>query len=357
MKQGKTLSQLATEIERQARAKVDFVASCDQLHMAVPHPAGSPVIQIKGQPRDFGITAHAHRQLGDKCGIPAKYYDRCQSEDPELLALNVNAWMRKHHEPRLIRTLDGDMRAFLSNSYQRIDNLHVAEVVLPVLASTPSIEVVSCEITESRLYIKAVDHSVKAKVKGTRRVGDVVEAGVIIGNSEIGQGAIVVNPFFNFLACLNGMVRAKAGMRAQHLGTKLDADENLARILADDTRKASDRALLMKVRDVVRLAMDAAAFQRAIEAMEASTEDMMRGDVNEGVKILANDFGMTEGESSSVLRHLIQGGDLSRFGVMNAVTRTAADLESYDRATDFETMGGRVLDMSRAEWKRVAEAA
>jgi len=42
---------------------------------------------------------------------------------------------------------------------------------------------------------------------------------------------------------------------------------------------------------------------------------------------------------------------------MNAVTRTAEDLESYDRATEFETFGGAIVDLPRKEWQRIAIAA
>jgi hypothetical protein len=91
--------------------------------------------------------------------------------------------------------------------------------------------------------------------------------------------------------------------------------------------------------------------------MQQQTQQVVRGDPAKAIEVLADDFGMSDGERSSVLRHLIEGGDLSRYGLMNAVTRTAEDLESYDRATEFETMGGRVLDLPKAQWERVAEAA
>lgn len=352
MKNGKSIIELATEIQRQAKSKVDYISDTRNLKM---DPDLKLVIP-NGETKRLDVNDQAHRQIGDRIGIPAKYYDRMRSEAPQLLADNVNHWLREQPETRLVRTLDDKVRAFLSNRYQRIDNNHVAEVVLPVLSQTEGIEIMSAEITESRLYIKAVTHRVRAEVK-SRRVGDVVEAGVMISNSEIGMGSIQVQPFFYFLACLNGMVRNKEGMRAAHLGTRLDADENIAAILADDTRKLMDRSVLLKVRDVVRAAMDAARFQQAIDAMQQQTQQVVSGNPAKAIEVLADDFGMTDTEQSSVLRHLIQGGDLSRYGLMNAVTRTAEDLGDYDRATEFETMGGRILDLPKSQWERLAQAA
>ena len=50
-----------------------------------------------------------------------------------------------------------------------------------------------------------------------------------------------------------------------------------------------------------------------------------------------------------MLKHLIKGGDLSAWALANAVTRAAADLESYDRATEFEALGGKVIELPVAD--------
>lgn len=356
MKTGRSLIELATEIERQASSKVDYIVDTRKASMIVPE-GQSPKLQLaNGTTTTLGINTLAHRQLGERVGIPAKYYDRMLSADPELLAHNVNRWFEREPEQRLIRTLDGNARAFLSNRYQRIDNDHVAEVVLPVLLQAKDVEIASCEITESKLYIKAITHAVRAEISSRRR-GDFVEAGVIISNSEIGLGAVTVSPFFHFLVCTNGMIRNKEGIRANHVGTRMDADEFISGVLADDTRKAIDRSVLLKVRDVVNAAMSQVAFDKAIAAMQATTVQQITGSPVAAVEVLGNDFAFAESERSSILRHLIEGADLSRYGLMNAVTRAAEDLESYDRATEFEAAGGRILDLPANDWHRIAVAA
>lgn len=353
MKQGLSISELAAAIERNAAAKRDYVVDTRQLVMS---PTGTELVVPSMQDASFEVSDLAHRQICERLGIGSKYYDRMKQDRPALLAANVNEWFREEPERRLVRTLDGKARAFLSDRYQRIDNNHVAETVLPVLAGTPGIEVVSCDITDSRLYIKAVTHALRATVH-SRRVGDVVEAGVVVSNSEVGLGAVYVSPFFNFLVCTNGMTRQKEGLKAAHIGTKLDQDGDLAKLLADDTRKVLDRGVLLKVRDVLAAAMDEARFFKAIEDMERATDQLVGGDPAKAIELLANDLNLTDNERGSVLRHLIQGGDLSRYGVMNAVTRTAEDAATYDRASELEVLGGRVLDLPAANWSRIAEAA
>ena len=48
---------------------------------------------------------------------------------------------------------------------------------------------------------------------------------------------------------------------------------------------------------------------------------------------------------------------MSQYGLINAVTRTAEDAESYDRATELEMAGATVLDHKPTEWRDPALAA
>lgn len=365
MKQGKTLSQLAVEIERQAAAKKDYLASTSKLEaIVVPQGVeGTPTersdVQLaiqNGARNILPIGDIAHRQIADRLGIPGRYYDRMRAEQPALLARNINTWMQANPETRMIRTLDGQVRAFLSDKYQRIDNFDIANVVLPVLAGIPGVESVSTEITESRMYIKAISHDVTAKIITKRaQQGEIVQAGSMITNSETGQGAVSVKPYAMFLWCLNGAVIDK-GLRAAHVGRKLEASDEITMLLSDEAKAADDRAIMLKVRDVVRASFDLAKFSKWIETVQASTERKIEGDPGRAIELLASQFDMQEGERVSVLRHFIEGGDLSQFGLMNAVTRTADDLESYDRATEFETFGPSIIELPAGQWRSIATA-
>ena len=58
-------------------------------------------------------------------------------------------------------------------------------------------------------------------------------------------------------------------------------------------------------------------------------------------------------EQDSILNYLIQGGDLSLYGLSNAITRASQDVESYDRATTLEGIGWQVATMPGAQWKEI----
>ncbi len=78
--------------------------------------------------------------------------------------------------------------------------------------------------------------------------------------------------------------------------------------------------------------------------------------VEEVVEVTAKRFALNDGERSSVLKHLIRGDDMTQWGLANAITRAAQDVESYDRATELESLGGTIVELPQATWKVLATA-
>ena len=227
MKTGRSLTELAAEIERQAVSKKDYLADTRKMSIAMEPVVAygkdeAPHLILEGHEQKYGITDIAHRQIGTALGIPAKYYDKMLAEYPELLLKNINGWFGHEPAERMIRTLDGNMRAFLSNRYRRIDNMEVAQAVLPIIGEMEEARVESCEITESRMYIKVVNPRLETEVVP----GDVVQAGIIISNSEVGQGSVNIQPLVFRLVCTNGMVVNDASTRKNHVGRAGAAGEN-----------------------------------------------------------------------------------------------------------------------------------
>lgn len=351
MKAGLTLTELAQRIEANRAMKRDYIAPAAELRMHVDDDATASLI-VPGH-ATFPLLPTAHDQLGGYLEIPTKYYRRMQAEAPALLANNVNEWFaRSGGDRRMVRTLGGDCRALLSNRYQRIENEEIAQVVLPILGEIPDVQIRSCELTPRRMYIQAVS----PRVQGEVRKGDVVQAGVVISNSEIGYGAVMVAAMDYRLVCLNGAISAER-FRAYHVGRQVDDNDAL---WADDTRRADDRAVLLKVRDMVHAAVDAVRFRARIERMRELAglrSESAAANPARAVEVLAQKVGATETEKGGILRALIEGGDLSAWGFLNAVTAQAHTAADYDRGVELEAAGGQLLDMSQRDWRQVLEAA
>lgn len=350
MLKGITVAELRQRVLDEAKSKKDLIADTREARMLakVVEDGTRLVMQVADQGEYF-FQPLAHNQLGSRLDIPAKYYDRMLSADPELLATNVNSWMVRKPERRMFRTLGGGLRAVLSDRYQRIDNHEIAAVALPILEAIPDVKIVSCAVTDHHMYIQAVSPRVQGEVKK----GDVVQAGVVIRNSEVGSGAASVAEMDYRLRCLNGAISAVA-FRAYHVGRRIEDNADLWK---DDTRKADDRAVLLKIRDMVTSAVDAVKFRARLDKMQALAEGRIVGNPIKAVEVLSNTIGTSETEMGGILRSLIDTGDLTAWGMLNAVTAQAHTANDYERSVAFQTIGGDLLRMNNDNWKEILEAA
>lgn len=342
MKNGKTLTALAQEIEQQMQTKKDYVADTSRISLQAEPLSGR--ITLHGANHTLAVNDLAHDQIAGRVGIPSKYYDRMRKEQPQLLVQNVNTWFKAQPERRLIRTIGSTARAFLSDRYRPIDNYDVAEATLPFI-SEAGCRVESCELTDRRMYLKAVTPKVQAEIKK----GDVVQAGIVISNSEVGCGSVKIEPMVFRLVCLNGMIAADHSLRKYHVGKALG--DGAEEFYASETRHADNRAFLLKVRDVVKAALTFATFDAIVNKMRTATERKVTGDPIQVVELSANHFGLHDDEKAGVLRHLIDGGDLSQYGLLNAYTRQSQDVESYERATELERFGGELVELAGSTWR------
>ena len=347
MKTGRTLVELAQELLDQQETKRDFHASTKSLTMV---PSGEFQLDTNTGIEMMPATGYAHAQMASKLSIPKIYYDRMMKQSPNLLADNVNHWLeQRQEETGLIRTLRGQMRAFLSSRYRIVDNHEILEMVIPELVEMGSgIEIVSCQVTDEKMYLKVINKDVEAAIA----VGDPVQAGFILSNGEIGNSSISVEPFIYRLVCTNGLILKDRKQRKNHAGR---VNEN-ADLYATDTIQAIDDAFKLKIRDLVRNAISISTFQEAVTDMQGAKSNLITGNPVKAVEVTAKAIGLTESESGSVLNHLIRAGDLSQFGMLNAVTRSAEDIESYDRATEIERLGSSVLYLPTSTWREVATA-
>lgn len=347
MQHGISLQELARKIEGNKQLKADYVADTSAMQMVIQSDK-RPVLELERHGQ-FPLLPLAHDQIGARVNIPSKYYDRMLTDAPDLLATNVNRWFQQTPEKRMLRTLGGDGRSFLSNRYQRIENEQIAEAALPVLMDLPGVQIVSSEVTDRRMYI----HFVVPTIEGEVKVGDVVQAGGIISNSEVGLGSASVAGLIWRLWCLNG---AKTGetFRKNHVGRQVDEGEMQ---WGEDTVQADDKAILLKVRDMVRAVVDETKFKATVNKLKGLTEVRVASDPVKAIEVLSQKVGANETEKASILKSLIEGGDLSAWGLVNAVTAQAHTAKSYDRAVEFESAGGALIDMAPTEWRRVLEAA
>jgi hypothetical protein len=141
----------------------------------------------------------------------------------------------------MVRTMNGNARAFLSNRYQRHEHEEIAAFALPILMQTPGLSIISCNVTDKPLYIQAITD----RIGGAVKVGDELQAGVLIQNSEVGLGQVSVSGLMYRLVRLNGLVLPDGKFAARHVGRRVEDNEALWQ---DDTKAADDKVVMLKVR-------------------------------------------------------------------------------------------------------------
>ena len=366
MKTGRSLQELAMEITRQARTKRDFIVSTESAELATfsEHAEGGRFglqFPVGGTQAIFAVGDIAHAQIAERLEIPKRYYDRMRVDYPELLVNNVNSWFRKEPEKRMVRTLDGRARAFLSSRYRPVDHYDVAEHVLPLVAQYQW-DVKACEVTETRMYLKVVSEQIRAEVRPAVRDRvhtHVVHPGFIISNSEVGMGALKVQPTVHWEHCLNLAVMGDYGAMRNHIGkdnASMVVDGGIE-FFTNETRRLDDAAFWAKTRDLIGATLSTEVFKAMVEKFTKATEMKIEGRPTEAIEVFADKFQLSKSEKDGVLDFLIRGGDFSLYGLSGAVTRYSQDVQSFDRATELEQLGGSVIELSARDWKEIAMAA
>lgn len=302
----------------------------------------------------FPVNSVAHRQIAQHLGIPYKYYKRMLEEDKELLLTNVNTWLSKEPgDKRLIRTLDGNMRAFLSTRYRRIDNWQIVAAVVEAAIRQCNCVVKSADLSDEYMWLKLYSDKLNEEVKP----GDVVHAGLVVRNSEVGVGSVQVEPMIVRLVCWNGAVMYNT-IRKRHVGgTGYLGDSDVEELLTDETKRQEDAAFMSKVKDVIKGSLEHDVFNMNVDKLKKATERSIDSPVQQVVEEVAQRYTLTEEETKMTLDALSRAGDMTQYGLGNAVTFMSQKANSYGRATELERVGGEIFELADNDWQALIKKA
>ena len=178
------------------------------------------------------------------------------------------------------------------------------------------------------------------------------------------MGSVSVYQIAWTLACLNGM-QTQNKTRSSHITSGRNSDDWGK--LSDEAKDADNRALELKIRDLVGVYSSRDSFDAVLAGMKAAAADVIDADADKAavVENLGAVMKLTKKETGDVLNGLLdtigQAGyerekPLSRATLINAVTAVShkADADDVDL---WQQRGGALLSMRPADWQRVAVAA
>jgi hypothetical protein len=363
-----SLEDLATMLARQQARKIDVVAPPSALRArdGMLIVAGTePVLTAAGVDLADGCyrpTAVFDEGVSDKLGIHLAYLRKLRAQAIDLYDANVNGWLDRADPSRkfLVRCYrgeggDGVARALLSDGYKRIDHLDVLTAIMDGIRQAGiGVQVQGCDLTERRMYVRLYSEQIAAMapalLAGYRSpfsgaegaANPVVWGGLVITNSETGDGAASITPRLVVQVCRNGMTITEDSHRAVHTGGRLA--EGVIDWSADTQRKNLE-LITAKARDAVARFLDPRYVRTVVARMERDAGTPVE-QPQEAIELVSQQLRFTDEQRNAVLGHFIKGGSLTAGGVMHAVTSVAQTLPDADAAHDLESQALRVLALA-----------
>lgn len=370
MKAGMSLEALLTEVQRQNEVKRDFTTSTEnnvRMVEAEDLPNGVAVVMLKDGAAElerFAVSDHAHKQIAARLQIPSRYYMRLLADHRDLVVIQVNALFEREPASRLFRTLDGTLRAFLSDRYLRLDNNEILEQTLPAIVKGDlETQLLSTNVGENHMHLKVLftgdelAHEITSRTKdGSPRI---IRPGFRMGNSETGAGTMVIEGFFFDGYCLNGCVFGKIDaftFKRTHLGGRLIEGVDFE-VISDESRELEDKAIISQVSDVMKALAKPEFAQKMVDRLRATTET---GDVQSpvnAVDMAVHELDLRDDEKESILTTFIEDRDYSQWGLASAITQVAnLEATTYERSCELENVGANVIDLNQLQWNRFIQA-
>ena len=381
--QNKTLEDMLTVIKAQNDMKQDYIAPTNQLQFRTiesddrVHGTNHSQIVMEANNGEgtkiLNVNQHCFDQIAQKAEIATPTARRLQQNYPREMDNLINAIWQKENSKRMIRTFDnsnslspfnydnhtGTARAFLSDKFKTFDNSDLLESALPTLGeSDASWKIVNYANTDKKLYIRLKSEVIQSDAG----LNDLMAHGIGISNSETGSGSVAVFGIAWTLACLNGMQTENVTRKA-HITSARDGDT--WNVLTDETKRADNHSLKLQLRDIVSSYASRDAFDENIEKMKKAKEDVVNVPINESVENLGKVLTLSKKETSNVLEGLLQtigqsgyeqNQKVNRATLVNACTAVGNTAEP-DNVDFWQRLGGKVLNLGKTDWNRVAMAS
>lgn len=356
-----SISEAVAEVQRHQQYKHDFIVPTKKmvafhdlnenktkLTIDVPQ-GGNPVI-------DLELTDHGLQQFGTWGHVPVNYLRRLQGEDPKFMADVMNREILNTDDARMIRTYSDDgrgtMRAWLSRSYGRFGPEQLLQPLIGMFHQNPDKwKILECSITEHGFIMNAVMPTTLFDI----RVGDPVAFGIRAYTGETGKYATGIDVLVHRLVCTNSMTTPDKltgiGYRKIHKGSQqpLRMFE-----MSQETLDAEARYTQLQLRDTVQGMLRGGAFQRAVDQMRLMASSEVEDPIA-ATELLSKDAGLSEAESKKLKNSMMKSGDSTMWGLQNALTDMARDLEDYDRKRDLEAFAGNMLTASPKKYMNAKE--
>lgn len=323
---------------------VDRIVSGRELEFYAPAPEDGGPLLVHGPRFVERIHDNALQQIADKADLPVRYARDLAATDwgRSLLAENVTRLFRNKPELDrrfLTRSMDGQVRGFLSDKYRRLDSRPLLDALMGELQKVGAI-ISEGFAGDVRVSVKAILPIVQHPAPGEYLI-----YGLQWTNSDFGRGAQELTAFLVRLWCMNRAIMTRE-LRQVHLGARLADDLTFSQ----RTYELDTEATASAIRDVTQHLLGPATVERLNSGIRAAKAreidpDAMTGRLRAQVS-KAEAEAIKEAYRSADVVNLPAGNDAWRYS--NAISWLANNTEDVDRRHDLQKIAGDVLDEAAA---------
>lgn len=303
-------------------------------------------------------TMNSH--LADKLGIPSRYYQRMAGEALPLLDSNVSHWLSKQNTNYLLRTFidrkeeNGVARALLSDRFRTLDNYDILMAVLQAINESGldiKIDEGGCDISDKRLYMRFICPSIEISAPELLRnyrpggkpnqTGDGIISGFVVSNSEVGAGALSIAARAKILACSNGMIRTDEKFSQRHLGAKMEEFSSVD--WSQETKQKNLELIIAQIRDTIKHFVSEDFLGKHIaKVINKGKEEIVHP--ADCIKAVTTSLAIGEEKGNEILNLFLKSGDMTAFGISQAITLFAHTQDNADTQYELENASVSVLD-------------
>jgi hypothetical protein len=371
------LLNVVKELERQRESKIDFVADARSLRVfsdeqndkkrlvLVPNERG-PVSEWISKPNQ--ILDKALPQFGEKVkpSIPAGFLREMAEAWPDHCGDMLTRLMHDTGGRRLVRCLDGKVRAYLSDRYRILDNYDLAFSALDAVKENGG-EVFEASLSDTNMRLKFTSRAVWDALDGVRSKGasagwyagglgnqeylsrvsarswgdlpggpGTIHPVVTVSNSETGHGGLYVRIGVLLAACFNIATVEEVAARI-HLGDRQEIG-----IFRAETQELEARTIMAKCQDAIRAAFQPDVFKRIVDRCRVA-QAIEVTNPSSAVENFVKTQAVPADRKDDLLRYFVSDYELTVFGFAQAVSRLAQDITDPDDAVTIEELAGEVI--------------
>lgn len=376
------LGNLIAELNRQKETKFDFVADSRTMEVVVDDHGNLCLVGLNDQAREMlpgcpALKRTALNQIAQRSGpgVPVKFVDKMMAGKGKkqnaiyhrALTDLINHLRTTDPEKNLIRCMDDQVRAVLSDKYRVIDNYDMAFACMDV-AHRNSAEVIEANLSDNHMRIKFTTQKVwdtvnvkqqsgpqgnwyaaaigNQELQGKTILGAKIKSelpggpGTIhpvatVSNSETGCGGFNVRIGILMGICFN-VATLENVVQQVHLGSRLEEGIFSAKTIEDDTK-----VIVAKAKDAVQAAFNTDSFKWMVAKAKDAQEKPIESPTD-AVNNVIKDNSINEEHREALLEYFLRDYDQTQFGLAQAVSRLAQDVEP-DSANELENLAGAMI--------------